>query len=299
MIRSLHAKLAFSHIISVLLLLPLLSLYLLYALERFYTDNLLQQLVYQSQLVRDEIERDPMLTASTDATKDFFAALAPLSDSRVMLLDQTGTIQALTRKGEAGRIGSRLTYPEVTQVLHGEMAKGVGPGFATEVAYVMLPLRQNGQTIGALRLSYEVGDVRAQFSQLRWLVVGGVGLAVAMAFGLALGLATTITRPLHQLSESTQKIAVGDYYARFAGRGCVAIAGISAQLVARFSVATRVRLDLYRACAIRAIWHRRHVAAEIVPDQAGPGAVDPDSDRTSLDILIADESLLGATPIRL
>ena len=219
MIRSLRAKLAFSHIISVLLLLPLLSLYLLYALERFYTDNLLQQLVYQSQLVRDEIERNPALTASADATKDFFAALAPLSDSRVMLLDQTGTIQALTRKGEAGRIGSRLTYPEVTQVLHGEMAKGVGPGFATEVAYVMLPLRQNGQTTGALRLSYEVGDVRAQFSQLRWLVGGGVGLAVAMAFGLAWGLATTITRPLHQLSESAQKIAAGDYHARVAARG--------------------------------------------------------------------------------
>jgi hypothetical protein len=121
-IGGLRAKLAFSHIIPILLLLPLLSLYLLYTLERFYTQSLLQQLVYQSQLLRDEVERNPDLTANADAARQWFAAISPLTDSRVVLLGQNGTILASTRQEDIARIGVRLDTPEVAQALQGKMA---------------------------------------------------------------------------------------------------------------------------------------------------------------------------------
>jgi signal transduction histidine kinase len=79
-----------------------------------------------------------------------------------------------------------------------------------------MPVQDNGVVHGVLRLTYEVDDLRAQFNQLRWLVVGGTGVTAILGLVLGLGLATTITSPLHQLTERVQEIAAGQYGARVA-----------------------------------------------------------------------------------
>jgi len=214
MIQTLRVKLVFSHLVPTLLLLPILSLYLLYNLEGFYTQSLLQQLGNQSRLLRDEVERNTALISSPNTAQNFLSTIAPLTDSRVILLSRDATILASTRVEDAPRVGSQFEHPSIGQALRGETAQGIGPGLSTDVAYVVLPMRQDNQVVGALRLSYEVADVRGQFDQLRWLILGGTLLTALLALGLALGLATTITRPLHQLSESARRIAAGNYRTR-------------------------------------------------------------------------------------
>jgi signal transduction histidine kinase len=211
---SLRSKLVLSHIIPTFLLLPLLSLYLFYTLEDFYTRSLVQQLVQQSLLVRQEIEGDPASATDASAAQKSLKAIAPLIDSRVIIVDQNAIVLASTREQDTERIGSKFENPGIDYALQGEMATGVGPGFYTDVAYVVLPLRQNDNILGAVRLSYEVTDVRAQFDQLRWLIFGGFAFTLVLSIALALGLATTITRPLRLLSEGVRKIAAGDYRAR-------------------------------------------------------------------------------------
>ncbi len=218
MIRSLRAKLALSHITPTLLLMPILSLYLLYTLEVFYTQSLLQQLMYQAQLLRNEVEREPELIASASAAQDLLTSIARLTDSRVMLLDQDATIIAATELEDATYIGTRFEHPSFEQALRGETVTGVGQGLViAEVAYVLLPLASPGK--GILRLSYEVTDVRTQFSQLQGLVISGIALTIALALGIALALTTTITRPLKQLSERAHGIASGNYHERVTVRG--------------------------------------------------------------------------------
>jgi signal transduction histidine kinase len=209
--QSLRARLAVSHILPILLLMPILSLYLFYSLERFFASSLLQQLNYQARLVYDRVQSQPELTQNQQAAARYLAGVAHLTDARVVLLSREGVILASTRAEDADRIGTRYTDPAVAQALRGKSAQGVGPGFTTEVAYVVLPLQRDGVTMGALRLSYEVGDLRAQFNQLQWLVLAGAALTVILGLGLGLGLATAITRPLRQLSDGAQKIATGDY----------------------------------------------------------------------------------------
>jgi signal transduction histidine kinase len=219
MLTSLRPKLVASHLIPTLLLLPMLSLYLLYNLEGFYTDSLLQQLENQSQLLRNDVERDPGLLTDARSASRFLAGIAPLTDSRVLLLGQDATILASTRLEDAFRVGSRYEHPTIAQALRGETAQGVGRGLSAEVAYVVLPLRHESQIIGALRLSYEVDDVRSQFDQLRLFIIGGTALIALLAIGLALGLAMTIIRPLQELSSGAQSIATGDLQSRVRVQG--------------------------------------------------------------------------------
>ncbi|MBI5029445.1 MAG: HAMP domain-containing protein [Chloroflexi bacterium] len=210
---SLRSKLVLSHIMPTLLLLPLLSLYLLYTLEDFYTSSLLDQLVQQSQLIRKDMESKLGPFPNAVAAQNFLNEIAPFTFSRVLILDHDATVLASTRLEDASRIGTKLENPSIMQALEGDMATGVGPGYATDVAYVVLPIQRDGVSIGALRLSYEVTDVRTQFDQLRWLIMGGFTFTVLLSVALALGLATTITRPLRLLSEGVQRIATGDYLA--------------------------------------------------------------------------------------
>jgi hypothetical protein len=83
MMLSLRRKLALSHTIPTLLLLPIPGLYLLYFLEDFYTQSLLQQLVNQAQFLQNAVEREPTLIASMDTARQSAPVIAPLTDSRV------------------------------------------------------------------------------------------------------------------------------------------------------------------------------------------------------------------------
>jgi len=243
--RSLRARLVVSHILPLLLLTPLLSLYLLYSLERFFVQNLLQQLSYQAHLLRDLAEEDPELVENSTAAQNFLSQVAHLTDARIVLLSKDGTVLASSRAEDADLIGTRYTAPAVNQALGGEGAQGVGPGFFGEVAYVVLPLQRDGVTSGALRLSYEVSDLRSRFSQLRWLVLGGIGLAVTLSTGVALGLAETIVRPLRRLSEGVRQIAAGHYRARTGFRSQDEVGELAQsfdEMAARLEEAEQVRV---------------------------------------------------------
>ena len=241
---SLRAKLAVSHMLPILLLMPILSLYLLYSLEGFLTHSLTRQLTFQAQLVREQIEQFPETVESQPATQRFLAEIARQSDARVVVLSRDGTILASTRDEDADRIGTRFVDRSVQRALQGEQGEGVGPGFVGEVAYVVFPIQHDGATTGVLRLSYEIDDLRLQLNQLRWLIVVGVLLTAILGLGLGLGLATTITRPLRQLSESTHNIAAGNYAARVTLRSQDEVGRLAHdfnQMVARLEEAEQTR----------------------------------------------------------
>lgn len=215
-IQSLRMRLIVANLLPILLLTPLLSLYLLYSLEDWFTQKLLQRLAQQAHALLLQVQEQPRLLADSQIARRFLLNVAPITDAHVLLLTNQGEILGSTRIEYADRVGTRYTAPAVEQVLQGVPAQGIGPGLITEVVYVMLPIYTNGSMQGVLRLSYEVDDIHAQFKQLRWLVLGGVGVTALLGLGLGLALAMTITRPLHQVIQRIQAIAAGQYHARVA-----------------------------------------------------------------------------------
>ncbi len=211
---NLRTKLTLSHILPILVLMPILSLYLLYSIEGVFTETLLQQLAYQARLLADDSERDPTLVADPAKAQALLARVSRLTDARVILLSEDGTILGSTRSEDAERVGQRHPDPSVLQALDGESSQGIGPGFTSDVAYVVLPLQYDGVIKGAVRVSYEVDDFRIKFGRLQWLILVGVALTATIGLVLGLGLAATITHPLRQLSESTENIAARNYRAR-------------------------------------------------------------------------------------
>jgi signal transduction histidine kinase len=285
MIHSLRTKLAASHILPILLLMPILSLYLLYSLESFYTQNLLQQLTYQARLLQNRAESDHSIMEDQKAAQSFLTGIAQLTDARVLLLAKDATILGSTRPEDSPRLGTQLTGQAVKQALSGEEAQGIGQGFSAEVAYVVLPLEYRGTRIGALRVSYEVTDVRAQFNQLQWLVLGGVAATAALALALGLTLATTIMRPLRRLSEGVQRIAAGNYQARVPSDSRDEVGTLARNFN---TMATRLHeIELARQRQLAAITHelaRPLTGMRAAVETLNDGAVaDPEMRQTLLD----------------
>lgn len=213
-IRTLQVKFAISNVLPILLLMPLLSLYLFYSLENFFTQKLLQQLTYQTNLLFDQVQQRPELLHDQATMQRFLTTISQHTEARVVLLSQEGTILGSTRQEDVDRIGTYYQDGVIEQALLGERMQGIGSGFATEVAYVAQPLQDAGRIYGVLRLSQEMDDLHLQLNQLRWLVIGGVTITTLLGLGLAIGLTATITRPLIQLSQHAQAIAEGNYRAR-------------------------------------------------------------------------------------
>ena len=213
-LQSLRAKFAIANILPILLLMPLLSLYLLNTLEEFYTEKLLERLAQQGLLIFDQVREDPPLVEEPVAAQAFLTQVGHNTGARVLLLSQEGVILGSTRPEDADYIGTRYMAPAVEEALRGSAAQGTGQGLTREVAYVVMPVQRDGVVRGVLRLSYEVDDVRGQFNQLRWLVVGGTGVTALLGLALGLGLARTVTTPLQSLTQSVQELAAGNYTAQ-------------------------------------------------------------------------------------
>jgi signal transduction histidine kinase len=249
---NLRIKLMVSNTLPILLLAPLLSLFLFFSLEELFSQTLLQQLTFQARLLLDQIKRQPALIEDRLAAQRFLAEVARLTDARVVLLSKEGAVLASNRAEDAGRLGQPYQDAAVAQALRGEPAQGIGPGFTTEVAYVVLPWQRNGDTIGALRVSYEVAYMRTAFSRLQWVILEGVILTVVLGLGLSLGLATTIARPVRELTGRVQDIARGNYQARVTARSRDEI-GILAQsfnqMAARLEEAEQTRARQLAAIA--------------------------------------------------
>lgn len=211
---SLRLKLAVSNILPVLLLVPFLSLYLFYSLEELFSQTLLQQLTFQARLLLEQIQQQPELIENRATAQRFLTEVAGLTEARVVLLSNEGTVLASNRAEDGDRLGQPFRDTAVTQALRGEPAQGIGPGFTTEVAYVVLPVQDDGVTNGALRVSYEVAYLRSAFGRLQWVIMQGMAVTALLGLGLGLGLATTIARPLRELTERVRDIARGNYQAR-------------------------------------------------------------------------------------
>jgi len=212
--QSLRTKLILTHILPILLLTTLLSLYLLYSLEDWVTEKLQQRLLLQAEGLLLDVEQQPLLFLDSHAAEPFLTKMAPRIDAHLLLLSPSGQILGSTRVEYADQIGARYRGPGIEEALQAIPTQGMGRGLITDVIYVMLPVQVNDSFLGILRLSYEVDDQHAQFAQLRWQGVGGVSVIGLLGLGLGLALAVTITQPLHHLMQRIQAIAAGQYQAR-------------------------------------------------------------------------------------
>jgi len=211
MFRTLRSRLILSHILPLLVVVPLIGIALIYVLEVVVLlPNLTTELKQQAALIVDLTETQPSLWTDAASAQAFVKYAGTRVTARLMLLDRAGSLLASSDAADANRVGQLLDHPDLKRVLSGEAAtrQDYSPRLQADIADVLLPVaKSDGQLNGVVRLSYRLTSVYEQFTALRWLVVGVLIVGLLLGAGVGWILALNLQRPIEQLTHAVDHLA--------------------------------------------------------------------------------------------
>lgn len=221
MFRTLRRRAIISHMLPLLLTLPLLGIALINAVERqVLLPNLEQELKGQAHLIAELTQAEPAVFADRAHGAAFVNRLHPIQ-ADVKLLDPGGHLVASTDARDQARLGEQLTIG-IVEAQQGQVIVTTYPSdrLGGEITGVVAPvLNAEGELLGIVRLTFYFYQVQARFVGFRYLVLA-VSLASMVLGGLlGWGLAVAMQRPLDDLRRAVQQLAEGEHWRRLAEAG--------------------------------------------------------------------------------
>ncbi len=211
--RSLRSRLILSHVLPLLIVLPLIGVALTYLLEtQVLLAGLSNELETQARLVAGVARDYPEIWFDPELAKTFMARIAPNLSAKVMFFDTDGVLLASSDPEDEARIGQQLDVPGFREVLLTRLALRVDYGErpGTGAADVLMPVLDTTlRVIGVIRLTDPLSSVYERFPRTRsfiiWALIGGLSLGGLVGWLLAVDLA----RPLRRATQSISRMADG------------------------------------------------------------------------------------------
>ncbi|MBN1262428.1 MAG: HAMP domain-containing histidine kinase [Anaerolineae bacterium] len=220
--RSLRIRLILSHVLPLLVALPLVGIALTYLLEtQVLLAGLSNELERQALLVADVADDYPQIWFDTLQARAFVARMDPYLSARMMLIAPDGTLLASTDPGDDGRLGQSLVIPGFQEVLRtGAILRvdyGEQPGAGE--AEVLVPVIALNRVIGVIRLTDPLASVYARFPQTRTLIIGVLVGGLVLGLGVGLFLALNLERPLKRSTEAIVRMTNGKHLEQLPEQG--------------------------------------------------------------------------------
>jgi len=210
--RSLRTRLILSHILPLLVVIPLVGIALTYLLEtQVLLAGLSNELERQATLVAAVATDYPQIWYDPAQAQAFTARIGARLTARVMLLDARGVLLASTDTDDQALLGQQLTIPGFREALFsGAVVRvdyGEEPG--TGAAVVLLPVMINDRIVGVIRLTDPLSSVYERFPRTRtfikWVLVSGLIVGIGIGWFLAVDL----ERPLRRATKAISQMADG------------------------------------------------------------------------------------------
>jgi two-component system sensor histidine kinase BaeS len=210
--HTLRARLILSHVLPLLIVIPLVGVALTYLLEtQVLLAGLSNELEQQAMLVAAVAVDYPQIWYDPAQSQAFTARIGERLTAQVMLLNADGVLLASTDPADQALLGQQLGLPGFREVLlSGRVVRvdyGEQPG--TGAAEVLVPVFINRRIAGVIRLTDPLSSVYERFPRTRtfitWVLVGGLVLGTGMGWFLAFSL----ERPLRQATQAISQMASG------------------------------------------------------------------------------------------
>jgi signal transduction histidine kinase len=211
MLRTLRRRLILSHVLPLLVIVPIIGLALVYVLEsQVVLPSLSDSLAIQARLLADLAAEQPAIWSDPAQAQAFIDHAASHVSSRVMLISSAGRLLASSNPDDAARRDQVLALPDLAQVLLGHVSTDVRRSQApsAEVIDVLAPVTlPDRQIMGAVRVTHLQADIAGQLVRLRTVIVGvllgGLGLGASVGWALAINL----ERPIGQVIQALRDLA--------------------------------------------------------------------------------------------
>jgi len=221
--RTLKSWFILTHILPIIIVLPVIALVLIYLLEtQVLLANLSDQVEEQAALTAQIAADQPAIWQDTAQAQIFVTRLSATNRSEINLFDPSGNLIASNDPKDRAQIGLPAELPNLTSALAGQNQVQATYSFnlEAEVVEVLYPVPGPDQKIvGVVRLTRQLANVYDQFLSLRYFIFGVTVVALIAAVGLALLLALKLDRSLRQVSNAIYGVATGQEWTPLPEKG--------------------------------------------------------------------------------
>jgi signal transduction histidine kinase len=211
--QSLRGRLILSHILPVLIILPVMGLGLLSVLRsQVVLANLSKELVDQAQLVSSFLSETPEIWYDPGRAQAVVSEISPSLLAQITLLDSGGHIMVSSNPADQGKIG-QVGLQDTADVRPG-MHITYSNRQSGEISQVMVPVYTvRGGLVGFIQLTNPFSGVDTGFQQLRQLILIVLGGGLLAGVLLGAGLAVQLERPLKRATQAVNQLANGEQLA--------------------------------------------------------------------------------------
>lgn len=215
MLQTLRARLVFSHLLPMFIVVPLVGIGLIYFLEtRVLLPGLLRAYSGNTALVAEITQDQYRIWLDPIYAQTILARVSTRLPARVMFIAANGQLMASSDPADLPNltgfiVNSAIPLVQDRQVVHRVFYNRNLQGEAFDIWEPVIDNR-SGVVIGIIRITYTFENIAGQFVQLRYLVavVLLVGLGIGGTFGLAL--AMSISHPLQRVTDAVNRLARGE-----------------------------------------------------------------------------------------
>jgi two-component system sensor histidine kinase BaeS len=212
MLRSLRNRLLFSHILPLVIIIPLMGVGLAYVLEtRVLLPRLAQNLVGDARLLAEISRTEYDLWGNPVLFERMLSRIQLDPSLRVMFLTPEGYLLYSTEATDLRYFGQLLNINGLELARSGsEVVRTNYSGLRNVVLDVLSPVtRSDGPVLGIVRVTYQIDSVYELFWQMRLLIIFVLGGGLLLGVGISLALALSINRPVQNVTTALYGVASG------------------------------------------------------------------------------------------
>ena len=214
MLNTLRGRFILSHILPLLIIIPLMGIATIYLIEQqILVPSLLSELKGNALLLSRLAARDLEIWQDPTYAQQLLAQGSFRADGRLMLMDSNGILLASSDPADADLLGTQVEHPSFEAAREGEVVTQLrySQEFGDDIADALAPvISPKGEVFGFVRLSFHYSSFIEQLYQLRYLLTSI--LLVALFLGAALGatLAINVGAPVQQVTQAVYSLANGE-----------------------------------------------------------------------------------------
>ncbi len=209
--KSIFSKIITGYFVIIIALSSLIILYSFYTIRDHYINTLTSKLRNTALVLTPYLM--PYIREGEFSTLDSeVKRIGSEIDTRITVIRPNGVVLADSRKNPA-HMENHIDRPEIVQALKGEV--GSSTRFSTTVKanmrYVAVPVMQDGQVISVIRVSLFLKDINNLLSVLKTKILQISLMVILISLISAYLFARTLSTPIRELAEGSQKVAEGDF----------------------------------------------------------------------------------------
>jgi len=214
-INSFKYRLAFSYVFIILISFGFIAFFLDRKLEENSIQDIKTSLINQAYLIESQISQEGLIKENAPVLDPLIKSLSRKIKCRITVLSKAGKVMADSEKtiDETLKMENHTDRPEIKAALSDYIGEEIrySKTLGIDMLYIALPIRNEIEIIGALRLALPLSDLKEMLSVIRKTVLFSLIFALGLAFVLGAILTRGIVKPINKMIYVSNKFSHGDF----------------------------------------------------------------------------------------